>query len=130
MRTKWILNPCESVNGIKFGCDKNEIRKQFGYNYTEFKKTKYSISTTDDYGYFHVFYDKDNRMEAIEIFEEIELYIGENKIFPASYKEVKAVIDDVTIDDNELTSIKFSIGATIEDDYLSSILVGCKDYYL
>lgn len=130
MSEKWILNPCESINGIDFGSDREEVRKKLGLEFTEFKKSKYSKNTTDDYGSFHVFYDDNNKMEAIEIFEDIDIFVDDNQIFPAKANDVKAIFEDATIEYDEITSVKYSIGGTIEDDNIVSVLVGCKDYYL
>lgn len=130
MSEKWILNPCEKINGINFGEDREEVRKKLNSEFTEFKKTKYSKNTTDDYGCFHVFYDDNNKMEAIEFFENVDIYVGDSQIFPAKAEDVKSIFEDATIDENELISVKYSIGGTIENNMIVSILVGCKDYYL
>ena len=130
MSEKWILNPCEDINGLLFGAKREEVRDKLGAKYTEFKKNEFSDNTTDDYGSFHVFYDGKNQMEAIEFFEDVEIFVGDNKIFPAKAKDLKAIFEDAAIDGEDFTSEKYSIGATIERGKIVSILVGCKDYYL
>lgn len=130
MSERWILNPCKNINGILFGTNREEVRKKLGAEFTEFKKNKYSKNTTDNYGNFHVFYNVNNQMEAIEFFEDADIFVGDNQIFPAKAKDVKAIFEDTVIDGDELTSVKYSIGGTIEDGMIVSVLVGCKDYYL
>ena len=52
--------PLQEVNGVKFGMHRNEVRAILG-EAREFKKSKFSKNTTDDFGYCHVFYDTDNQ---------------------------------------------------------------------
>ena len=130
MNKKWILEPCKNINGIDFGTDREEVRKILAIEFTEFKKSKYSKNTTDDYGYFHVFYDIHNQMEAIEIFDNIDLFVNEKKLFPSKVDDVKDIFNDAIIENDELTSVNYSIGATLQDGNLVTILVGCKDYYV
>lgn len=40
--------PLAEVNGVKFGMKRCDVRKIFG-NATEFKKSKFSKTTTDDF---------------------------------------------------------------------------------
>ncbi len=130
MSIVWNLNPCKDVNGIKFGTDREEVRRILGENYKEYRKTEYDDETTDDYGDFHVFYDEDNKMEAIEIFEGIELQMGDAVLFPAMVEDIADLFEDAEYDEDEFTSEGSSIGAEIEDGELVSILVGCEGYYL
>ena len=46
--------PLVEVNGVKFGMKRCDVRKIFG-NATEFKKSKFSKTITDDFGFCHVF---------------------------------------------------------------------------
>lgn len=66
--------PHIGIDKIKFGMKRNEVRDILG-NSTEFLKSSEDKITTDDFGFCHVFYDEDNRCEAIEIFNENEVYI-------------------------------------------------------
>ena len=129
MSIVWNLNPCKDINGILFGTDREEVRNILGENYSEYRKTEFSDNTTDDYGDFQVFYDENNKMEAIEIFEGIELHKDDKLIFPAVVEDVLEVFSDGEYDEDEFTSVKYSIGAEVEDGELVSILVGCEGYY-
>ena len=116
--------PLEEVNGIKFGTGRDKVREKLGA-YKEFKKTPFSENSTDDFGYCHVYYDNENKFEAIEIFDA-EVYIGDRKVFPVSVDDLSDIIDDF---DDELISISKSIGIYAPDNEPESILFGCKGYY-
>jgi len=55
--------PLKSVNGIKFGMKREEVRKLLG-EYEEFKKSVLSTNTTDDFGYCHVYYNKNKSYDG------------------------------------------------------------------
>ena len=116
--------PLESVDGVRFGTKRSEVRKQWG-SFDEFKKSAFSQNTTDDFGFCHVYYDADDNMEAVEIFDA-DVYIGDIKVFPVSETEVKGIIDDL---DNELISVSKSIGVYAPYGKAECILFGCKGYY-
>lgn len=119
------VTPLVEAAGIKFGTDRETVRKQLG-DYTEFQKTDFSSNTTDDFGFCHVYYDDENKFEAIEIFDA-EVYIGETKVFPIPVEELEELIDDL---DDELISIERSIGVYApDDDEPECILFGVKGYY-
>lgn len=116
--------PLVEVDGIKFGTDRECVREKLG-SFSEFKKTPYSDNTTDDFGYCHVYYDNENKFEAIELFDA-EVYIGDRKVFPVNVDDIRDIIDDF---DDELISKSKSIGIYAPDDEPESILLGCKGYY-
>lgn len=116
--------PLVEVDGIKFGTDREIVREKIG-SFSEFKKTPYSDNTTDDFGYCHVYYDNENKFEAIELFDA-EVYIGDRKVFPVNVDDIRDIIDDF---DDELISKSKSIGIYAPDDEPESILLGCKGYY-
>ena len=45
---RWNATPLEEINGIKFGMSRSEVRKTMGSKYREFRKNKFSKTTTDD----------------------------------------------------------------------------------
>lgn len=86
---KFSVNPNEYVGNIKFGQTRDEVRRLLTGFKKEFKKNKYSRNTTDDFGYCHVFYDVENRVNAVEFFEQCNLvYQGEN-LFEITVDELK-----------------------------------------
>jgi hypothetical protein len=126
---KWNAKPLESVNNIKFGTDRNQVQKLMGRNFTEFKKTKSSTQKTDDYGICHIYYDKENKFCAMEIFNDVNIVINGKVIFPTEIDIVKKIIPDlVQDDDNYYISKSKSISIYAPSDIMDSILIGNKNY--
>ena len=73
------VNPLESVGDVKFGMTREEVRSIFG-DAEEFKKDPDDDITTDDFGFCHVFYDEDDRCEAVEIFDA-EVFIDGKQVY-------------------------------------------------
>ena len=119
------------VNGVKFGMKRSEVRAVLG-EATEFEKTESRPNTTDDFVYCHVYYDNNDECEAIEIFDEVAVYIDNKLIFPTdketAFELFKTVFDDFTQDDDGLISYKYSIGIYAPDESMESILIGRENY--
>lgn len=49
------------------------MRKVVDLSCEEFRKTPSDVSTTDDFGAFHVFYDNDDCCKAGELFNDIKV---------------------------------------------------------
>jgi hypothetical protein len=126
---RWEFKPLVSVGIIKFGMSREEVRDLLGGEYTEFKKSKYSKNTTDDYGSFHVFYTIENKVEAVEIFDGIEIVWNDEIIFPIAMNEIEDKISGIEKNGNEYTHIGMSVGISAGDAKAESILVGEKGYY-
>ena len=116
-------------DNVKFGMERNEIRTLLGDPTREFKKSKFSKVTTDDYSAYHIFYDKDNRFEAVEFFEEVEIKIDNNVVFPVSLDKLKEMNYNFTSDGDGLFSVEYSIGVYAPNGNPESILFAKKDYY-
>ena len=110
--------PTTGVNEVKFGMNREEVRRLLG-SATESYKFDDDVNTTDDFGFCHVFYDDNNECEAIEIFDEAEVYVNELLIFPTDFEQ----------DDEGLISISKSIGIYAPDGDMESILFAKEDYY-
>ena len=77
--SNWDIIPFKSFGPLKFGMDRKEIRKLANLSFQEFKKTKESKNTTDDFELFQVFYDENNKCIYIET-SSIDLgYIPKSK---------------------------------------------------
>lgn len=125
----WNVEPLNDVNGIKFGMDRTTVRKVIASEVTAFKKTKFSKTTTDDFGFCHVFYDIDDKCEAVEIFDDVTVTVHGTLVFPTSMAAVKTVFTDIEEDSDGCISKKDSIGIYAPSGKMESILFGDKGYY-
>lgn len=131
-KEKFEVIPQISVNGVFFGTNREETRKAFGAHFKEFKKTSFSKNTTDAYDSFHVFYTSDNKFEAIEFFGNVKVLIGKRLVFPGKVSRIQKLFEDFEDDGEGFTSIKYSIGITIDEDNplkIDGILFGSEGYY-
>lgn len=129
-----IVDLLRSVNNVTFGSERDVVRKAFGRKYTEVKKNIFSQNTMDAYNDFHIYYDKTNHFEAIEIFGDVSVVVAGKIIFPGGLDNIKMVFPKIRlIDDICYTDIENSIGITVNLDdssVIESILFGCEGYYL
>ena len=120
--------PLLEVNGVKFGMKRSEVRSIWG-EAEEFKKSKFSKTTTDDFGFCHVFYNSNDECEAIEIFNENKVQIAGRIVFPDESETLRSMLTDVEDDDSGFISKSQSIGVYAPDNKMESILFGCPGYY-
>ena len=120
--------PLLEVDGVKFGMKRNEVRSIFG-EAKEFKKSQFSKTTTDDFGFCHVFYNQNDECEAIEIFDESEVQINGVAVFPENADTLKSMLKDLEEDESGFISKSQSIGVYAPYDKMESILFGCVGYY-
>ena len=126
---RWELKPLESVGNIVFGMDRSEARKRLGDQFTEFRKTKWSKNTTDDYGRFHVFYTPDDRVEAVEFFEGVEIVLNGQTVFPIRTKEIEKVLPGIEKDDVGFTSVENAIAYQTNPVDAECIFVAGAGYF-
>ena len=120
--------PTVKVGEVEFGMSREEVRTLLG-KATEFYKFEDDSNTTDDFGFCHVFYDQDNKCEAIEIFSEAEVFCNGTLIFPTDFITAQKAISDLEEDDEGLISYSQSIGIYAPDGEMESILFGKTGYY-
>ncbi len=122
----------KSVNGIAFGTSRSVVRNAFGSDYTEFKKTPLSQNTTDAYPSFHVYYTPDDRLEAIEFFDNAEIIIS-GQAFSWEYAKAKkwmlGIDPAAVIDDDGITSAVYGIGLYSPDGIVEGVLFAESSYY-
>lgn len=118
----------ESVGNIKFGMTRKEVREKYEVK-GEFFKNDFSENLTDDLGFCHVYYNDEGKCEAVEVFSDVEVYIGEKMIFPTSFAEAKNIEKTLEEDEEGMLSIDMSIGIYAPDREMESILFGEKGYY-
>lgn len=126
---KWELKPLESIGEIKFGMDRDDVHKLFEDKCTEFKKTKFSQNTSDDYKKFHIFYNSDNKVDAVEFFEDVEIILEGQVIFPIPIGKIETAISGISREGESYTHIEKSIGIETNSGKVESILVGLKGYF-
>ncbi len=120
--------PLKKVDKIEFGMEREVVRKLYG-QYEEYKKSEYSQNTTDDFGNFHVYYDENDKCEAVEIFDDVEVTINGEIIFPVKIEDAEKIESSLVRDEEGLISIEKSIGIYAPDENMESILFGKKGYY-
>jgi len=128
---KVVIEPLKKVGDISFGMKRDEVRKVMGAA-DVFWKSPYDASQTDDYGFCFVYYDSEDRCEAVEIFDA-EVYIGDTKIFPVDKNRAESVLtpffDDIEQDSEGFISPNYSIGITAPEEEMEGILIGKENYY-
>lgn len=125
---KIIAKPLVEVGGVKFGMKRADVRKILG-EATEFKKSKFSKNTTDDFGFCHVFYNTNDECEAIEIFDDIEVTVEGQVVFPTSIDSAKKVLKNLIKDEVGYTDKEQSVGIYAPSSRMESILFGEAGYY-
>ncbi|HBI61998.1 MAG TPA: hypothetical protein DDY31_12435 [Lachnospiraceae bacterium] len=120
--------PLKEVAGVKFGMKRSEVRKVLG-EANEFKKSKFSKTFTDDFGFCHVFYNSEDECEAIELFREAQVLIGGRLVFPTTLDEAKRILGELLVDDGSYISKKDSVGIYAPGGSMESILFGIDGYY-
>ena len=108
--------------------ERDVVRKLYG-EYEEFKKSEYSENTTDDFGSFHVYYDENDKCEAVEIFDDVEVTVNGEKIFPVKIEEAQKIESSLVRDEEGLISIEKSIGIYAPDENMESVLFGKEGNY-
>ena len=83
----------------------------------------------DDFSRTAVYYNDEGKCEAVEIFNDVEVYIGEKLLFPTTYAVAKNVEKSLKQDDEGMISVDMSIGIYAPDGEMESILFGEKGYY-
>lgn len=124
------IEPYERAGNIKFGSERETVRKD-NENFKEFRKSRFSKNSTDDFSSFHVFYSEDDRVEAVEFFRESNLYFHDIQLFSQSYGDLKArlnTLDSNITEDGIYKTLGFSVYSP-DGEQVESILVFGKGYY-
>lgn len=121
--------PYTSVGPIKFGEPRNDVRIALG-DYKEYKKNKFSENTLDDFGSCQVFYNKQNQVEAIELYRNSELIFKGVNLFSLNESQLVAIVNDPDAQKDEYSITFPSIGMSITliDKEPDSILLYERGY--
>lgn len=126
---KFEIIPNKSVGEVYFGMERSLVRSILDGFQKEFRKSKFSKNTTDDFGYCHVFYDVENKCNAIEFLGDSEVVYGNRNLFEISVDELIDIFSDIREDYGSYISKEYSIGIIFEENKIEAILIGCKGYY-
>lgn len=127
---EFLFVPNKSVGKVEFGFTREEVRATITGFKRQFKKNIFSENFTDEFEYCHVFYDKNDKCNAIEFFNSCELVFESKNLFELNLFDFKKLFPDIVEEYGSYISNKFSIGVSFDDGKVESILVGYKDYYL
>lgn len=123
----------KGTESLKLNIDRKKFRESIDKKPIEFKKTVWSKISSEDYGLFHVFYDDNDLVDAIEFFNEIEVFLNENNLMKISRIEAREIIksNDINFieDDFGIISKKLSIAICCPTDIVESVLVGRENYF-
>lgn len=133
MNRMFEIVPLKNVGGIIFGMPRADVRKLLGKPLSEFRKTRISVNTTDDYGEFHVYYTADNMCEAVELFGGSTVWLNGQTLFPATQASfvswMHSIDPDCEVTESDVLSRKMSIGASFEAEKVVSVLFAQEGYY-
>lgn len=124
-----IVTPLVGFENVNFGMARSEVRHILGTPIREFKKSKYSKNTTDDFGSYHVFFDMDDKLEAVEFFEETLISDNQGNDFPKAAEALNKLPYHFKVDSDSYICSEYSIGIYAPGGRIESILFACKGYY-
>ena len=123
------VNPLSNVGAIKFGMGRDELPA----DKKTFKKNEFSENTTDSFKDMHIFYDKNDKVTAVEIYGDKKINVSGIGNLPRDFGKLCNMIQkkdpEAEISDSECISKKFSIGVQAEDGVVKSVLFGSDGYY-
>ena len=120
--------PLEGVENVRFGMSREEVRNIWG-EAREFFKTSDSEVPTDDFGFCHVYYDESDRCEGIEIFDDAQVYVQGQLIFPIDLNDFMEIFPGFSEDDDGPYSTERSIGIYAPDGTMESIMFAKEGYF-
>ena len=120
--------PHVSVDSVRFGMTRNEVRALWG-KASEFKKTPEAETTTDDFGFCHVYYDENDCCEAIEIFDDADVWIDGGKVFPLAADEMLEAFPQFEEDEDGPICADKAMAVYAPDGKAESILLARRGYF-
>ena len=129
---KWFAIPKISLNSLHFGMPRSKVRASLNLPFKSVFNPKIDIVPMDAYRNFHVFYDSNNLLEAIEFYSDVEIVLSKTTIFPGTIDIALKKIPDLIFDGYDFwCSNNMSVGIGVAEDgkTIDSILFGTQDYY-
>lgn len=127
-----MVFPLIGFDDVRFGESRDRVRKaiefRFGIQHKEYRKGR-DYQVTDAYDCFHVYYDCEDRCEAVEFFNDARVILNGRLVFPCNYEEVSLLMPELEKDDLGWVSIEHSIGIYAPNERVESILFGKPCYF-
>ncbi|MDR3349646.1 MAG: hypothetical protein LBO03_08680 [Acidaminococcales bacterium] len=119
--------PHKQVGVLRFGADRQSVRREAG-QYKEFRKTKFSENTTDDFdSFFHAYYDKDDRLCGVEIFDGAQLLYEGTVIswedYAAFAKQIQKIDPAAGLDGEVFRSEALGLRAYVPHDAVETVFL-------
>ncbi len=129
MEKQFIINPFVGVGIIVFNSKRDFVRKQLG-EYSEFRKSKFSKNTTDNFGTFHVFYSQKNTVDAVEFFPGSNVIYKGHKMFDLDREALISLYNDdkMVQEEDSINFISYGVEVVIEEERITSIFVHKAGY--
>lgn len=122
------LIPYIKVGNIAFEEKRSLVRVDYP-NFREFKKTPISKNTADAYTGFHVFYDTNNEVEAVEFFNGESLTLDGINLFNLSKDDLVNKFPDCVEEDGSINCVKEGFVVSFAHNAIDGILVYRKGYW-
>jgi len=122
------FTPYKKVGNIAFDEKRSLVRTDYP-NFREFKKTPISKNTTDGYPGFHVFYDANNEVEAVEFFRGDSLMLNGVNLFGLSKVEFIDKFPGCVDEDGSLNCVKEGFMVSFAHNVVDGILVYRRSYW-
>lgn len=111
---------------------RDSLRQIMGPDFIEFRKSKFSKNSSDDYKYLHVFYNEKDECIAVELFNDCEITVSGTVLSHSAsdFNNWLLQLDKTAeISETGATSKKLSIGMSAMGNHIESILFATAGYY-
>lgn len=126
------LVPNKKIGLLEFGMKRELVRDVMG-EFVEFKKSKFSKNTTDDFGDCHVFYDQGDALKAVEFFNDAQLKYEDKNIFDFSFEELidflKSIDQSLEVNEDSVVSKILGVNVFAPNGGVETVLVFNEEYY-
>jgi hypothetical protein len=127
----------KGVNDITFGMLRSDVRKWIGAPVEVFKRTETSFPADIYASSVFFYYDKDDRLEAVEFADGIELRVNGHLVSGLAFQELRALIltwDPTALDEvdevrSDALGIATNQGDKIEEGVTYEALIAYRDGY-
>lgn len=129
-----IIKLLESVGEIAFGVDRGTIRTKLGGLFHTFRKTKTSTNTVDDFGWCHVHYSVEDKVEGVEFFNDnsVMLSLDGVDLFSFGFADLAQVLrrkdTETLFSSPDIISKNLGISAYGDSSKSESIMISAKGY--